>query len=525
MTRNGWINSDGPRAVIFGPIERWTHVSTTTTSDAPGDAELISAVRGGDVEAYGELFARHVDAARRLGRQLVSAGDVDDLVSDAFAKVLAVLQRGGGPDLAFRAYLLTAMRRLHIDRIRAGSRLRTTDDLTPYDPGVPFHDTAVAGFESAATAKAFASLPERWQMVLWHTEVEGAKPAEVAELLGMSANSVSALAYRAREGLRQAYLSMHAQDTESDACAWTRDNLGAYVRNGTSRRDGAKVEAHLGDCRCCMAIYLELTEVNSRLSLVLGPLVLGSAAAGYVASAAGGLGLKAGALALLGRGRDLLVSHAPASAVAGVAVTAVVVGSLVGLPGGDDDSAPVAAPDSPAARRTVAPDPSRPAQPRRTTSPTGGPVDTASTEESTERSTEGPAPTAQPSSPQPTTDPTTDPTTGPTTGPTPTPQPEPESGGATVGSQATSVGGLVWDIVVTVGGVEPGTTATLKVSSGSPAVTLTLDPRCGPLRSGWSSCAVDGPGTYRFTAVAVPGVSTTLTFRVGDSSSTVHLTP
>jgi RNA polymerase sigma factor (sigma-70 family) len=502
-------------------------VSTTTTSDAPGDAELISAVRGGDVDAYGELFARHVGAARRLGRQLVSAGDVDDLVSDAFAKVLAVLQRGGGPDLAFRAYLLTAMRRLHIDRIRAGARVRTTDDLTPYDPGVPFHDTAVAGFESAAAAKAFASLPERWQMVLWHTEVEGAKPAEVAELLGMSANSVSALAYRAREGLRQAYLSMHAQDAASDACAWTRDNLGAYVRNGTSRRDSAKVEAHLGDCRCCMAIYLELTEVNSRLSLVLGPLVLGAATTGYLSSAAGGVGLKVGALALLGRARDLLVSHAaPASAVAGVAVTAVVVGSLVGLPGGGG-SAPASAPDVPGASRSASLDPARPAPPRRTTSAAGGEPGGAGAVVGVTEPTE--APTGGATSPPPTdpsTGPSTDPTTdpGPTAAPTETVDPQPEET-ATVGARASDLGGLVWDIVVTVSGVEPGAGATLKVSAGSPAVALTLDPRCGPLRSGWSSCAVSGPSTYRFTAVAVPEVSTTLTFRVGDSATTVDLTP
>ena len=36
--------------------------------DERGDAELISAVRAGDVDAYGALFARHVEAARRLGR-------------------------------------------------------------------------------------------------------------------------------------------------------------------------------------------------------------------------------------------------------------------------------------------------------------------------------------------------------------------------------------------------------------------------------------------------------------------------
>ena len=45
--------------------------------------------------------------------------------------------------------------------------------------------------------------------MLWHTEVEGQKPADIAPLLGMSANSVSALAYRAREGLRQAFLTQH----------------------------------------------------------------------------------------------------------------------------------------------------------------------------------------------------------------------------------------------------------------------------------------------------------------------------
>ena len=153
-------------------------------ADAPADAELISAVRGGEVDAYGELFDRHVAAARRLARQLVPPADAEDLVSEAFAKVLSLLQRGAGPDLAFRAYLLTAVRRLHVDRIRANARVQPTDDLEPFDPGVPFRDTAVEGFENAAAAKAFASLPERWQAVLWHTEVEGQKPAEVAGAAG-----------------------------------------------------------------------------------------------------------------------------------------------------------------------------------------------------------------------------------------------------------------------------------------------------------------------------------------------------
>ena len=308
--------------------------------DGPGDAELISAVRGGDLDAYGDLFERHVGAARALARQLVSHGDADDLVSDAFAKVLGVLQRGGGPDLAFRAYLLTAIRRLHIDKIRATSRVHTTDDMEKFDPGMPFQDTAVEGFENAAAAAAFASLPERWQLVLWHTEVEGQKPAEVGELLGMSANSVSALAYRAREGLRQAYLNSHATEFEEDAtCRWTHNHLGAYVRNGVSRRDAVKIEDHLDECRKCMAIYLELTEVNSNLGAILAPLLLGGAAAGYVAS----VGAPGGLLGLLS---NLKAQVNPV--VAGVAAATVAAGGIaagaVALNANNNDQVPVGSP-------------------------------------------------------------------------------------------------------------------------------------------------------------------------------------
>src|SRR6478609_3853982 len=293
-----------------------------STVDGPGDAELIAAVRGGDVDAYGELFARHVDAARRLAGQLAGPGDADDLVSDAFTKVLTVLQRGGGPDLAFRAYLLTAVRRLHVDRIRSGSRLRPVDDLTPFDPGLPFQDTAVEGFDNAAAARAFASLPERWQMVLWHTEVEQQKPADIAPLLGMSANSVSALAYRAREGLRQAFLSQHAADPDDVDCGWTRDHLGDYVRGGLSRRDATRVEDHLESCLSCAAVYLELTEVNSGLAAILAPLLLGSAGAAYLSSG-GAAGAGASVTAAWSATKSFLGGHTAVTAVGGVMLTAV----------------------------------------------------------------------------------------------------------------------------------------------------------------------------------------------------------
>lgn len=327
--------------------------------DGPSDAELISAVRAGDMQAYGTLFARHADSARRLARQLVSAGDVDDLVSEAFSKVLGVLQRGGGPDLAFRAYLLTSLRRLHVDKIRASSRLTTTDDLTPYDPGVPFNDTVVSGFENATAAKAFASLPERWQQVLWHTEVEGQKPADIAPLLGMSANSVSALAYRAREGLRQAFVTMHANDAAEDTCAAVRGELGAYIRGGTSRRTSMKIEEHLSDCRECTAIYLELTEVNSHLGAILAPALLGTAGAGYLA-AAHGIAAKG---VLVGIGHWLWNTPAgkATSVGGGVAAAGVAVAVAVAAASGSPAPAPVVAAPQHSVSAAPSPKPSPPA--------------------------------------------------------------------------------------------------------------------------------------------------------------------
>jgi hypothetical protein len=79
--------------------------------DRKSDAELISAVRGGDSEAYGVLYQRHLHAAKRAASCLARTSvEREDLVADAFTRVLRVLRDGGGPDEEFRAYLLVTMR-------------------------------------------------------------------------------------------------------------------------------------------------------------------------------------------------------------------------------------------------------------------------------------------------------------------------------------------------------------------------------------------------------------------------------
>lgn len=254
-----------------------------------GDAELISRTREGDSAAYGLLYERHIASARSLARHLVQKeAEADDVVAETFTKVLDLLKRGGGPDEGFRPYVLTAVRRTAYDRFRGDRRQVTTGEIEAYDPGEEFVDPALAGLERSMIVKAFRSLPERWRTVLWHTIVEREKPAAVAPLLGLSANSAAALAYRAREGLRQAYLQMHLRETTDEVCRPVLDNLGAYVRGGLAKRENAAVEAHLDECARCKGIYAEIADVNGTLRTALGPLVLGAAATAYLGG--GGFG-------------------------------------------------------------------------------------------------------------------------------------------------------------------------------------------------------------------------------------------
>ncbi|MFC6092585.1 sigma-70 family RNA polymerase sigma factor [Saccharothrix lopnurensis] len=251
-------------------------------------------MRGGAVRSYGQLYSRHVAAARNLARQLSrSPVEADDLVSDAFAKVLLVLRGGRGPDEAFRPYLLTTLRHTAYDRTRHERRVELAGDLEAVS-GVeravsqPFHDTAVAELERSLAARAFASLPERWRVVLWHTEVEGQSHADVAPLLGLTTNGVAAIAYRAREGLRKAYVQAHVVQDPGGRCRAAVSRLGAWTRRGLSARETAQVESHLDECLDCRSLAAELTDVSGALRAVVAPLVLGAGAAGYLATAGNG---------------------------------------------------------------------------------------------------------------------------------------------------------------------------------------------------------------------------------------------
>ncbi|MBG0820202.1 hypothetical protein HS048_05565 [Planomonospora sp. ID91781] len=315
-----------------------------SVESSQGDAELLAATRNGNAAAYGGLYERHAPAARALARQLVrSAAEAEDVVAETFTRILDLTRRGGGPKEAFRVHLLTAVRRTVYDR----ERRRTASGEVPkgeaelFDPGVPFVDPALIGLERSLVARAFLSLPERWQALLWHVEVEKSGPTDVAPLIGLPADEVAELVGRAKEGLRQACLKVHLSGTPRKGCRPSLSKMGAYVRGGLVKRETRLIDRHMDDCTDCRAVFMELTDVDRGLRVIVGPLIAGPVLDGYLTAlgksgGAPGCGLVTGLGALGGaagwarrasRGRQQAVAASAAVIALGTATALVLVTS------------------------------------------------------------------------------------------------------------------------------------------------------------------------------------------------------
>lgn len=300
------------------------------TTDVPSDAALIAAVRGGDIAAYGELYDRHLAAARRVAAAIAAdAAERDDLIAEGFTRVLRILRAGEGPDEDFRPYLLTTIRNTMISWRRRDSAVSLVAEVPDVLPGAGSDEPVGSRLHATVAVDAFASLPERWRTVLWRTEIDGESPARIAEDLGMTPNGVAALAYRAREGLRQAYLDQHVPTARRRTCRNVTGQLARWVRDGISDHKAHRIAAHLDQCADCRELAAGLRQLNEELPVAVAPLILGVPIVSQWLSTTGSLAGSGAAASATGTGASAL-SWATAAkvAVAGAAlVTTVTIGA------------------------------------------------------------------------------------------------------------------------------------------------------------------------------------------------------
>lgn len=260
------------------------------------DRALLDRLRSGEDSAFGELFARHAAAVRRLAFGLVhDRSEAEDLTAEAFFRVLQAIRRGAGPVDNVRGYLLIVARRVAWEwQTRHRDVPVSDEELTQRAGADP--DTSGQSTERNLITRAFTSLPERWRSVLWKVEVEGERPAVVATNFGLSPNATAALARRARQGLRAAYLQAHlAADRSSTGCRSVLEKLGAYTAGSIKGGERRRIRAHLGGCPSCMSMHDELRDVCSGLRANAGLVAVPVLAVGGGGLAATVKGVLAGA--------------------------------------------------------------------------------------------------------------------------------------------------------------------------------------------------------------------------------------
>lgn len=288
------------------------------------DHALLTRARDGDGEAFEALYRRHHRAATRAAHSYSSRSQLaEDAVQEAFMRILHATQQGGGPQTEFRAYLATTVRHVIAGWTRADPTIAVEDLETV--SGEDTRDSAQpeSRLRWHLLTKAFKSLPTRWQEALWLGEVEGVEPAELAQRWNMSPNAAAALSYRAREGLRTAWLDAHVNEgLVPQECRPFVSDLGRYAQEKLSERRTAQVREHLDGCDHCPLLLAEVGSAALELRVLLLPVVLWSGVA-----VGGGAALGGGALGLakwVGRLGPRGLSAGAAATVAAVAVVVAV---------------------------------------------------------------------------------------------------------------------------------------------------------------------------------------------------------
>ncbi len=175
----------------------------------PGqDRALVERLKAGDPAAFDVVYAAyHARLFNFLVRLSRNRQVAEDLVEETWVRLVARAGRLRA-DTQLAAWLFTVARNLYLSYCR--SRL-VEESHAPALMGLwpggasrpsPFEATAASEFERRLEA-ALAALPLRYREVLLLVGVEGLRPAEAAEVCGISPEAFRQRLSRARSMLRQ----------------------------------------------------------------------------------------------------------------------------------------------------------------------------------------------------------------------------------------------------------------------------------------------------------------------------------
>jgi RNA polymerase sigma-70 factor, ECF subfamily len=179
-------------------------------------AQLLSQVRAGDSDAWGELYRRYAPAIFRFCRRTLPAReDAEDATTEIFMKVKRKLGTydSSRPFLAWLYKVASnhcwdTLRRRHI---RQDRETADVEALPLVHPGPSQLEHVEAGRASGEMRRALAKLPDRARMALVLRYYADMTYGEIADTLGVRPQLVGVLLLRARRQLREVFNEGGAQ--------------------------------------------------------------------------------------------------------------------------------------------------------------------------------------------------------------------------------------------------------------------------------------------------------------------------
>jgi RNA polymerase sigma factor (sigma-70 family) len=162
-----------------------------------------------------------------------------------------------------KPYLMTAVRNLWRNQLRAGRRFEPARDETIFDrlPQPAPEEPSFSGIDNETLQTALQTLSEANAALLALRYVERLDYAAIGERLGITAPTARQRVHRAMEQLRTACFAVEPETANARVCHLTKVRLGRYARGALSSRIAERVTLHLIDCDGCRSVYSDLTDV------------------------------------------------------------------------------------------------------------------------------------------------------------------------------------------------------------------------------------------------------------------------
>ena len=178
----------------------------------PPEDVLLARCRAGDVEAFGQVYARYEQVVFRHAYHLLGDRDeAHDVRQETFIKAYGAVRRFRG-ECSLKTWLLMISTNLCRSRLRSRRRqaevswnaldLDLSGRTALYSDGIDPHAAAEQSQMAEIVRRALDTLPAAHREVIVLRDVEGLSAEETARVLGCSRASVAVKLFRAHALLR-----------------------------------------------------------------------------------------------------------------------------------------------------------------------------------------------------------------------------------------------------------------------------------------------------------------------------------